>query len=181
MKFWDKILYNLYFLLYKKYKDKLYKRLMYLYTVHKAGKIGIGLVVNGVVKGINKNVYFSDHVNLNGIHFLGSGKVFIGRYFHSGEDITIITNNHNYESNLSIPYDKVRINKDVIIHDFVWVGHGVLILPGVTIGEGAIIAAGAVVVKDVPEFAIVGGNPAKVIKYRNKESFISLKEKGNFF
>lgn len=52
-----------------------------------------------------------------------------------------------------------------------------IIVPGVTIGEGAIVAAGSVVVKDVPDYAIVGGNPAKVIKYRNVENFKIIKKK----
>ena len=75
--------------MYKKCNDELYKSLFFFYTMNKAGKIGIGLVVNGVVKGINMKVNFSDHVNINGIQFLRSGKVFIGRYFHSGEDIVL--------------------------------------------------------------------------------------------
>ena len=52
-----------------------------------------------------------------------------------------------------------------------------IIVPGVTIGEGAIVAAGSVVVKDVPDYAIVGGNPAIVIKYRNVENFKIIKKK----
>lgn len=51
----------------------------------------------------------------------------------------------------------------------VWIGHGAIIMGGVKIGDGAIVAAGTVVTKDVPRCAIVGGNPAKVIKYRFKE------------
>lgn len=50
----------------------------------------------------------------------------------------------------------------------------------VTIGEGAIIAAGSVVVKDVPAYAIVGGNPAKVFKYRDVEHYKKLKDEGKF-
>jgi acetyltransferase-like isoleucine patch superfamily enzyme len=53
-------------------------------------------------------------------------------------------------------------------------------LPGLSIGEEAIIATGSVVVKNVTEFAIVGGNPAKVIKYRNIEEFNKLKEERKF-
>ena len=55
---------------------------------------------------------------------------------------------------------------DIILDDDVWIGYNVTILSGVHIGQGAIVAAGAVVTKDVPPYAIVGGVPAKVIKYR---------------
>lgn len=75
----------------------------------------------------------------------------------------IITNFHNYNEE-KIPYDSTYIIKDVIIEDNVWLGNRVIVLGGVTIGEGAIIQAGAVVVKDIPPFAIAGGNPAKVFK-----------------
>ena len=60
--------------------------------------------------------------------------------------------------------------KPVIIGDDVWIGGRVIILPGVTIGNGAIVGAGAVVTRDVPEYAIVGGVPAKVIKMRTQNS-----------
>ena len=54
----------------------------------------------------------------------------------------------------------------VIIGDDVWIGTRVIILPGVRVGTGSIIGAGAVVTKDVPDYAIVGGVPAKIIKFR---------------
>ena len=55
----------------------------------------------------------------------------------------------------------------VVIGNNVWIGDKATILPGVTIGDGAIIAANAVVTKDVPQYSVVGGNPAKVIKINN--------------
>ena len=61
-----------------------------------------------------------------------------------------------------------------------WVGANVSINPGVTIGEGAIVALGSVVTRDVPPMAIAGGNPAKVIRYRNVDEFRELKKKGKF-
>ena len=65
----------------------------------------------------------------------------------------------------SYPEPATQLNKTVIKND-VWVGHGAIINAGVTIENGAVVAAGAVVTKDVPAYAIVGGNPAKLIRYR---------------
>lgn len=59
------------------------------------------------------------------------------------------------------------------VEDDVWIGLGATILSGVHIGQGAVIAAGAVVTKDVPPYAIVGGNPARIIKYRFPEELIA--------
>lgn len=65
---------------------------------------------------------------------------------------------------------KVKITR---IGNDVWIGNGAFILPGVVVGDGAIIAARAVVTKDVPPYAIVGGNPARVIKYRFSDDLIN--------
>jgi acetyltransferase-like isoleucine patch superfamily enzyme len=56
-------------------------------------------------------------------------------------------------------------NAEIVIEDNVWVGFNTIILKGVRIGKGAVVAAGSVVTKDVPDFALVGGNPARIIKY----------------
>lgn len=69
----------------------------------------------------------------------------------------------------------------MVIKDCVWLGNNVIILGGVTIGEGAIIQAGSVVCKDIPDFAIAGGHPAKAFKFRDKEHYLELKEKKKFY
>ena len=61
---------------------------------------------------------------------------------------------------------------DIIVDDDVWIGQGAIILSGVHIGQGAVVAAGSVVTKDVPPYAIVGGVPAKVIRYRFEPDMI---------
>lgn len=109
-----------------------------------------------------------------------SGGVSIGRYFHTGRGLTIFSTNHNYNSQMSIPYDDLDIIRPVFIKDFVWCGANVTIVPGVTIGEGVIIGSGTVVTKNVPDFAIIGGNPHKVLKYRDIELFKRLKEEGKY-
>lgn len=70
----------------------------------------------------------------------------------------IVTNGH--------PITKGSISTSpIIIKDYAWINFNSVILKGVTIGEGSIVAAGSVVTKDVPDYAIVGGNPAKILKY----------------
>lgn len=110
-----------------------------------------------------------------------SGGVEIGAYFHTGRGLTIFSTNHNYENTKKIPYDEFNIEKKVIIKDFVWIGANVTIVPGVTIGEGVVIGAGSVVTKNIPDCAVIGGNPAKIIKYRDQESFYELKRQRKFF
>lgn len=72
----------------------------------------------------------------------------------------------NHYENADYENSEIRNNKKVVIGNDVWIGANVCIMPGVCIGDGAILAAGAVVTKDVEPYAIVGGVPAKVIKYR---------------
>lgn len=145
----------------------------------KAKKVGEGLKVN-FESNVNRNTILGDNVNFNGLDIRGDGKVIIGDNFHCGPDILILTRNHNYDSGTKIPYDKTYIRKRVKIGNNVWLGARVIILPGVSIEEGAIVQAGAVVVKDVPKHGIVGGNPAKIIKYRDVEHYEKLKEAGEF-
>ena len=106
----------------------------------------------------------------------------VGNYFHSGIDCLMLTTNHDYDTGRENPlYEKRKVFKNIVIEDFVWMGSRVLVLPGVRIGEGAVIQAGSVVSSDIPAYAIAGGNPAKVFKYRDVEHFNKLKKEKRFF
>ena len=87
------------------------------------------------------------------------GGIEIGNSVQIGPHVTIVTDNHDLKDRYVLRCRGVRIE------DKVWIGAGATIMPGVTVGRNAVIAGGAVVTKDVPENAIVGGNPAKVIRY----------------
>lgn len=100
----------------------------------------------------------------------------------------ILAAEHRIDTISSYPF-KVRLGKrkyeasskgDIIVEDDVWIGYGSIILSGVHIGQGAVIAAGSVVTKDVPPYAIVGGVPAKVIRYRFNDSVCKKLEKIDF-
>ncbi|MGJ1224643.1 acyltransferase [Sphingobacterium siyangense] len=138
-----------------------------------------GRIFVGGKTSLSKNTFLGDNVNFNGMTVAGIGRLTIGNNFHSGTDCLIITSNHNYKGE-KIPYDETHIAKDVTIEDNVWIGSKVIILGGVNIGEGAIIQAGAMVHKSVPKCAIVGGNPACVIAFRDLEKYEQLKLDGKF-
>lgn len=178
-------IYSLFFIfipgLLKKLID--YKSLNHYIFMSKTGNFNIkGLDIDGSFKGLGKHVKVGDYFQINDNFFVhGSGDLTIGNYFHCGCNITILTTSHNIFDNEKIPYDEKRIDRPVTIGDFVWFGDNVIINPGISIGEGAIVFAGSVVTKDVPPLALVGGNPAKIIRYRDSEKFNKLKSQKKFF
>lgn len=119
---------------------------------------------------------------LNVVDFGGENKLIIKNYVSIAQQVSFILNADHYTNHISTYPFKVKILQmktsesfgkgDIIVDDDVWIGYGATIMSGVHIGQGAIIAAGAVVTKDVPSYAIVGGVPAKIIKYRFKEEII---------
>lgn len=128
-------------------------------------------------RGINieKGAYFGDGQEIEigdysgiGVDCQVVGPVRIGNHVMMGPETIILTRNHRFDR-VDVPIREQGYGppEPVIIEDDVWIGTRVIILPGVTVGRGAIIGAGAVVTRDVPSYAIVGGNPARLIRFRN--------------
>ena len=126
----------------------------------------------GTNVNIQKNTKFSHRCTIGNNSGIGRysvlhGPVYIGNDVMMGPNCTIYTQNHSY-TDISKPMNLQGFSSErpVVIGNDVWIGGHVIILPGVKVGNHSIIGAGSVVTKDVPEFAVVGGNPAKVLKFR---------------
>ncbi|MFM5207976.1 MULTISPECIES: DapH/DapD/GlmU-related protein [Aeromonas] len=117
------------------------------------------------------------------VHIVAADKVEIGNNVLIASRVFISDLNHgSYSGDLHSHPDSFAAQRSlstspVIIYDNVWIGEGVVILPGVKIGQSSIIGANAVVTKDIPDYSIAVGNPARVIK---KYNFSSLKWEGAF-
>ena len=94
--------------------------------------------------------------------------------------IVVMSDFHNYESDM-LPFDTKGVSRPIHIGNNVWIGAHAIILPGVYVDEGAIIGAGSVVTKSVPKCAIVAGNPARVVKYRDIKNYNNLVKQKKFF
>lgn len=116
-------------------------------------------------------------------------KLVIGNYCSIAPEVTFMLDVEHYTNHISTYPFRAQIlnnekeafsNGNIIIDDDVWIGFRATILSGVHIGQGAVIAAGAVVTKDIPPYSIVGGIPAKIIKYRFDRDIIEILLKSNY-
>ncbi len=111
--------------------------------------------------------------------------ILVGKYSQIAHDVIVeIGQNHALNEVTAYPFDHVLQAENLFLHrapfnpqqlligNDVWIGSGVRIIKGVRIGNGAVIGSGAVVTKDVPPFAVVGGNPARLIRWRFDEATI---------
>ena len=113
---------------------------------------------------------------------LSNVRLEIGSFCSIAEGVTfVLGNDHPVNRVSTYPFEHMIINSsksdamskgDITVDDDVWIGFRSTILSGVHIGQGAIVAAGSVVTKDVPPYAIVGGVPAKVLKYRFEQEIV---------
>lgn len=141
----------------------------------------------GVIKS-NCNLIVEDHCRgyFNFIPFIGGNNIYLKRFVSiGGGTVFRINTEHNYkkittsllESYLSssINIKELNFKGDIVVGNDVWIGSDAVILSNVHIGDGAVIGSSAVIAKDVPPYAIVVGNPGKVIKYRfNKRQIKKL-------
>jgi acetyltransferase-like isoleucine patch superfamily enzyme len=118
---------------------------------------------------------------INCLTTVAKSQLSIGSFCSIADNVQFILNADHELSNVSTyPFKTMILNEgeeaiskgDIEVGDDVWIGQNAIILSGVKIGQGAVIAAGSVVTKDVPSYAIVGGNPARLIKYRFNERVI---------
>lgn len=142
-------------------------------TIHRC--LGKNVLLNKEVSFVDfRNGFIDDYTYINGARIYD--EVYIGKFCSMGFGIMIGPGEHFYNHLSTFPIKNRVLNiadpnefkekaKTYIGND-VWVGSNAVVLQGVKIGDGAIVAAGAVVTKDVPNYAIVGGLPARIIKYR---------------
>lgn len=123
------------------------------------------------IKGL-KNLSIGNYVSIpkGSVLYCTEAELKIGNKVIFGPKPTIITGDHRIDvigTYIIDSHEKSPNNdKPIIIEDDVWTGANITILKGVTIGRGSVIAAGAVVTKSCPPYSIIGGVPAKIIKYR---------------
>jgi len=169
-------------LIYNKYKT-IKNKIWWLFHKDQFPRCGINVRIQNPKILSYENIFIGNDVFINdGAMFLASeSKIIIGNKVIMGPNVSIIGGDHNYSEIGRFMYDvknkKDSDDKDVIIENDVWIGSNAIILKGVTIGSGAIIGAGSVVVKNVPKYSIVAGNPAIILKMRFSKEEIHNHEK----
>ena len=118
---------------------------------------------------VRGDVEFGAHTTVNPYAMI-SGKVRCGDGVRIASHVSIVGFNHGFDDPTVPIHTQKHETLGIVIEDDVWIGANAVVLDGVTIGRGAVIAAGAVVSRDVPSMAIVGGVPAKVVRYRGQSA-----------
>jgi maltose O-acetyltransferase len=110
---------------------------------------------------IGNNVSINRKCSIFGSYYHKNATIIIGNNVVIAPGVKIFAASHDYHD-INLP----DCGEGISISDYVWIGGGAIILPGVKIGKGAIIGAGSIVTKDIPDWSVAAGNPARVIKKR---------------
>ena len=152
---------------------------LYTYSSSDFGECGENVFINKNVFISNcKKMRIGNNVGINPDCTLWSdGGIAIGDGSTIGPNTIMMTSSHNFKGNIrALPFDNEIIHKPITIGKYVYIGSNVILLPGVVVSDGSIIGAGSIVTKDVPPMAIVAGNPAKILSYRDKAVYDKLSE-----
>lgn len=172
------------------YPNEKTKRMIYIKNTVKAPNVHIGDFTFYDTHGDLDDDFEQHHILYN---IPGHGDLYIGKFVSiaKGVDFIMGAANHSSKSFSTYPFNLISQNwasklgmgkddmpnkGDTVVGNDVWIGRGAKIMPGVTIGDGAIIGSYAVVAKEVPPYAIVVGNPGKIVKMRFEESVIEFLE-----
>ncbi|WP_104803903.1 acyltransferase [Blautia marasmi] len=134
--------------------------------------IGVRTMIktSGSLQKIGKGFSIGSHSSMGNDCFVGAaGGVMIGEYVAIGQNVRFHSENHEFNDSSKKICEQGVSNKGIRIGNDCWIGAGVVFLDGVNVGEGSVIGANSLVNKDVPEYSIVVGNPARVIGNRKNE------------
>lgn len=152
---------------YERWLGRLWKKIRYVLCSPLFSCCGTNVnIESGAYFVRGENIRIGNNSDI-GINCQLWGTVTIGDDSFMGPEVVIRTNNHRFDrTDVPMRIQGFSEEKPVHIGNDVWIGQRAIILPGVRIGDHAIVGAGAVVTKDVPAGAIVGGNPARLIRMR---------------
>ena len=160
----------------KGFKAKLASQLYSIAIRRRAKSCGRNLLVLGPGVNVTGNTTIGDGAGFGKrVKIFGDGPVSIGRRAVLAEDTVVYTQVHDYDNSDVLPFGWGFTYPETSIGDYAWIGIKCIVLPGARIGEGAIVQAGSVVMGVVPPCAIVAGNPAKVIGWRDIDHYNKLK------
>lgn len=122
-------------------------------------------IEHGADIGTGRHIEIGDNSGI-GVHCVVK-RAIIGKNVMMGPDVVFISQNHNFSDPDKPLQEQGFIESDpIVVGDNTWIGTRAIILPGCKVGKNVIIGAGTVVTKDIPDYAIVGGNPSRIIRSR---------------
>ena len=148
-------------------RGKIFKKAREFFAKRIVKKMGKNVnIETGAI--FNPNIEIGDNSSI-GVRCELVGTVIIGKDVMMGPEVVFNSINHKFEDKDKVMREQGYAQEEkIIVEDDVWIGRRAIILPGVTIKKGSVVGAGAIVTKTFPEYSIIAGNPAKIIKKRGE-------------